>query len=76
MTTTAFIHDRQTSRNAVRLTGDGNIYWYDSERNTEEKIGTATQDGKLLDLGGKFTGLYLCPATIALLGAKKANGTG
>ena len=57
--TTGFIYDPQTGHNTARLTSDGFLYLYDPETGTEKKIGTATRDGKLYDLDGKFTGLYL-----------------
>jgi hypothetical protein len=32
---------------------------YDAENDTKKKIGTASRDGKVYDLEGNFTGLYL-----------------
>jgi hypothetical protein len=58
-TTTAYIYDPLTGENSMWLTSDGIVYWYDAENDTKKKIGTATRDGKLLDLDGQFTGLYL-----------------
>jgi hypothetical protein len=57
--TTGFIYDLHTGHNTARLTSDGDIYWYDPEQDIEKKIGTATRDGQLCDLDGKFTGLHL-----------------
>lgn len=59
MMTTGFIYNPQTGDNIARLTIDGDFIWYDPETDTEKKIGTATRDGKLYDLDGKFTDLYL-----------------
>jgi hypothetical protein len=58
-TTTGYIYDPQTGRNSAWLDSDGDIYCYDAETDTKKKIGTATRDGKLYDLDGKFTGLHL-----------------
>ena len=57
--TTAYIGDPLTGDNSMWLTSDGSVYWYDAEKDIEKKIGTATRDGKLHDLDGEFTGLYL-----------------
>jgi hypothetical protein len=54
-----FFPDPQTGRNNGRVDKDGNVFWYDAETRTEKKIGTQERDGKLLDLEGNFTGLYL-----------------
>ncbi len=58
-TTTGFIYDRWTGHNYARVDSLGDVYCYDAESDTERKIGTATHDGKLIDLDGKFTGSYL-----------------
>ena len=53
--TTGFIYDTLTGHNFARLDSDGNVYCC----NTGEKFATAARDGKLHDLNGEFTGLYL-----------------
>jgi hypothetical protein len=58
-TTTGYIYDPLTGDNSMWLTSDGNVYWYDAENDTKKKIATASRDGKLYDLDGEFTGLYL-----------------
>jgi hypothetical protein len=56
--TTGFIYDPLTGHNFARLDSVGDIYSCDIEGN-EAKMATATRDGKLYDLDGNFTGLYL-----------------
>jgi hypothetical protein len=56
--TTGFIYDPVTGHNYARLDSEGNIFSCDIE-GEKAKMATATRDGKLYDLDGNFTGLYL-----------------
>lgn len=56
--TTGFIYHPLTGHNFARLDSVGDIYSCDIEGN-EAKFATATRNGKLYDLDGNFTGLYL-----------------
>lgn len=55
---TGFIYDPVTGHNVAQLDSVGDIYGRDGEGKVR-KIASATREGKLYDLEGNFTGLYL-----------------
>ena len=57
--TTGFIFHPLTGHYYARLDNVGDVYCYDAQSDNESKIGTATRNGKLLDLNGDFTGICL-----------------